>query len=218
MKRLIYIFAICLCCNQIHAQDFSMTDNLLLTEISKEKHHSMAIKASKGKSEMKYKNKGKKADRLFTGFMNTDSGRKWQDWGEEIRDYFSYIELPKFHDRKYYLIDISTPVSSFSYLMNDRCEIDTTEMFGGILSKDFILYSSKECDSDCRVWIKWYSLKNYKVEQIAELKSLFDFELGTYDDLNPSFFIDDKGYYYFMIINKLNSVCKYYKISLRSIK
>lgn len=217
MKRFLFIFAVCLCCNKIHAQDFSITDNLLLTEISKEQHHNMAIKANKSIN-MKYKYKGKKAERLFTNFINTDFGRKLQYCGEDIRDDFSYIELPKFHGRRYYLIDISTPVSSSSYLMNDRYEIDTTEMFGGILSKDFILYSYKECDCDCQVWIKWYSLKDYKVEQIAELKSSFDFELGTYDDLNPSFFIDDKGYYYFMIINKLNSICKYYKISLRSIK
>lgn len=120
---------------------------------------------------------------------------------------------------KSYLLQEAKPVLSETYYMKGET-IDRTAMFGiGDIDNDQIYYASPDYDCDQHLWCRWYSFTDGKVSILAELEDKsFEYDLANYD--LPSFFADNRGYYY-IVINKNPNIYDnieektFYKIKLK---
>lgn len=129
----------------------------------------------------------------------------------------SKLRITKLKSKAYILQETEPVLSHAYYIKGDT--IDTTEMFGiGDVDNDQIYYATPDYDCDQHLWCRWYSFSNGKVCIIAELEDKsFEYVLADYDI--PSFFADNRGYYYIVVDKNPNiydnvDEKKFYKICM----
>lgn len=141
-------------------------------------------------------------------------------WGEQYADLdqliWSCCEL-KIPSCKYsFIVTIDEPISMSTYFLDKYNQVDSIVISGcGELTNDFIYFTTELFDCDEYVLLKWYSVKNDCIKQIAELKEQsYNYCITCEDDI-PGSFSDNKGNYFFSITEKKSNKIKYYKIKLR---
>ena len=204
----------------VHAQDFSIIDNIALKKIGEKEY----FEAYKKRKKIRLHNhiKGKVKRQIFLNFKKTAFVNKWcEKWGDELEEHTSYSRLPTDTDcnNSAYLLNIEGPIESRTYLVNDECEIDSVEMFCG--DSDVELYkmkvyhiASEDFDSDEFVWCKWYLLEYGNIKQIAELKDNSYNYYIPYLEKSPSFFADNKGNFFLITAKKDSNVLNYYMLKI----
>lgn len=124
---------------------------------------------------------------------------KWKSGDEFLGIARTNTRLIKLKSKSYILQE-TEPVLSKAYYMKGET-LDTKAMFGiGDVDNDQIYYASPDYDCDQHLWCRWYSFTEGKVSILAELEDKsYEYDLAEYD--LPSFFADNRGFYY-IVINK----------------
>lgn len=192
------------------SQNFQTFDNLMVEQIT-EKEFRDAYQ-NKHKSVFKWKS---------VNWINRHFGiaRKIYTHEEFSETDLSNIRFIKIKSKSY-LLQEAEPVLSNAYYMKGEV-LDTIAMFGiGDVDNNQIYYASPDYDCDQHLWCRWYSFSEGKVSILAELEDKsFEYDLANYD--LPSFFADNRGYYY-IVVNKNPNIYNdvgektFYKIKLKS--
>ena len=231
-------FMICVC-NSFNAQSFKMTDNLLLSEISKNKFYKCFKKSKHGRLNVI---NGKKQSPYMDFLINTPviKNQIIEQWGNDYCNYdefeWGYYKLNS--NTKYkYIVIVDQPINPITYLLSEDLQVDSITIHGlGMLTKDNIYFTTELYDSDETVHLNWYSINGNQVKHIAELKEN-SFEYIMLEDIVPDSFKDGKdanlfegvedkmvlwgcfgdgkGNYYCAIENKITHKKKYYKLKLK---
>lgn len=124
---------------------------------------------------------------------------KWKSGDEFLGIARTNTRLIKLKSKSYILQE-TEPVLSQAYYMKGEA-LDTIAMFGiGDVDNDQIYYASPDYDCDQHLWCRWYSFTEGKVSILAEAEDKsYEYDLAEYD--LPSFFADNRGFYY-IVINK----------------
>lgn len=210
MKIIIFLFLLCI--NNLYAQDFE-SYNVNIQKIGIDVFSDSYKKRNKY-TLLKRKSRGKKTNTIFEHFLGTSTGEMLHElWGDDILMYMSYYSIP--HNEHMKIIEVDTPVKTRSYILYDNASVDTLELLGGCITKDGVLFAYDNF-GDETILCRWYSIKNSKISQIAELKEItYTFHIPELDDM-PSFFYGVDGCYYLRIKRKGMDVFQYYKIAIEN--
>ena len=191
------------------SQDIHTSDNLVMEQIAEIEFRDA------------YQNKRKSVYKWRSG----DWIVKHSDIARKINAYDEFLGINKTNTRliklksKSYILQETEPVLSQAYYMKGEA-LDTIAMFGiGDVDNDQIYYASPDYDCDQHLWCRWYSFSEGKVGIFAELEDKsFEYDLAEYD--LPSFFADNRGFYYIVINKNPNMYVnvdekRFYKIRLK---
>lgn len=191
------------------SQDIHTSDNLVMEQIAEIEFRDA------------YQNKRKSVYKWRSG----DWIVKHSDIARKIHAYDEFLGINKTNTRliklksKSYILQETEPVLSQAYYMRGEA-LDTIAMFGiGDVDNDQIYYASPDYDCDQHLWCRWYSFTDGKVSILAELEDKsFEYDLANYD--LPSFFADNRGFYYIVINKNPNMYVnvdekRFYKIRLK---
>lgn len=191
------------------SQDIHTSDNLVMEQIAEIEFRDA------------YQNKRKSVYKWRSG----DWIVKHSDIARKIHAYDEFLGINKTNTRliklksKSYILQETEPVLSQAYYMKGEA-LDTIAMFGiGDVDNDQIYYASPDYDCDQHLWCRWYSFTEGKVSILAEAEDKsYEYDLAEYD--LPSFFADNRGFYYIVINKNPNMYVKvdekrFYKIRLK---
>lgn len=196
------------------SQNFYTTDNLTMEKIAEIEFQNAY--QSRHKSVFKWKHKGKEYHRIVKDFLDSDIAKNNSVYD---RSNIRCLRLKSKCLDKAYILQETGPVASKAYYMKGETP-DNIVMFGiGDVTNDQIYYATPDYDCDQHLWCRWYSFTDDKVSLLAEIEDeAFEYDLADYD--LPSFFADNRGYYY-IVVNKNPNIYnnvgekKFYKIRLK---
>lgn len=200
MKRLTIFFTMILSFICGFSQDFCVTNNMEIQEITETEYRN-AYK-SRVKNKYKWIREGKEYKRIINRFLDSDTTREFYTY-DLIKNANSLdircLKLKSKCMEESYILQETAPVGSKAYYLKGTIT-DPTTMFGvGNINNDKIYYASPDFDCDQHVWCRWYTFVGGKVNVLAELEEMsFEYDFANYYDL-PFFFADNKGFYYIII-------------------
>lgn len=212
--KTIFIFSLFFCCNNLFAQKFQYSDNLVLSEISK-KEYSKSFKRSR-KSFVKYHDGTKQSPKMF--FLIESLPKEIKEYAkmDELGGW-GYYELDSTFSKFRFLLSIGMPINDISYLIDKNGFItDSIIIEGhGQLTKNNIYFTAKQFDCDESVHLNWYQIFDDQVKYIAYLKEdTFHYIMAKSSRVYSSF-ADNEGNFYCAIENKFTHKKKYYKIKFK---
>lgn len=218
MNRLWLTLFLLLCLISAKAQSFQCSDDLMVSEITKEAFDSAYTNRIKPRYPLK--DHGVKWAAIKRSFVGTTLWKELEsEWGEdtEKEGFIGYYEFQATNGKTNYILVANHPIDPTAYLLDENYKADSTEMYGcGELSNDLIFYSCEEFDCDEFVHCEWYSVKDGKVKQIAELRdSSFDY-IVSWSNQRDGLFPDNRGHYYLSIQNRMDETEKFYQLTLKS--
>ncbi len=183
------------------SQNFHITDNLIMEKIAEIEFRNAY--QSKYKSVFKWKYKGREHHRVVRDFLDSEMAKKNNVFDELSETKNFSIRCLKLNSKcpdKSYVLQETKDVLSKAYYMKGETP-DNTVMFGvGDVDNDQIYYATPDYDCDQHLWCRWYSFSDGKVSILAEIEDKsFEYDLADYD--LPSFFADNRGFYY-LVVNK----------------
>ena len=205
-------------CELLNAQSFSMTDNLLLSEITKREF----IKKYRQSKELCRKFIDGKEQSPQMGFLIDScdikkriSKQRGEDYSKCEEFSWGYYELDKNVSKYAFMVIIDQPINPIAYLIDKNMQMDSVVIQGdGLLTKSNVYFTEQLFDSDETVHLNWYLIKDNQVKHIAELEDRSFRYRNVSDSKLPSCFADDKGNYYCAVENKQTQKRSYYKIRI----
>lgn len=213
------ILLLLIICEILSAQSFSLTDNLLLTQITKREFLKKYRQSKEScKTFIDGKEKFPKMDFLIDSY-DINNGKRNQ-CGEDSSRYeefsWGYYELDKNASKYAYMIVVNQPINPIAYLIDKNMQMDSVVIQGdGVLTKNNVYYTEQLYDCDETVHLDWYLITSNHVKHIAELVDKTYRYRNISDSKFPSCFADDKGNYYCAIENKYTQKKYYYWIRFK---
>ncbi len=206
-------------CELLNAQSFSLTDNLLLSKITKREFN----KNYRQSKESCYKFIDGKEQSPQMDFL-IDSydimKRISKQWGEDYSKYeefsWGYYELDKSVSKYAFMVIVDQPINPIAYLIDKNMQMDSVIIQGdGLLTKSNVYFTEQLFDCDETVHLDWYLITDNQVKHIAELEDRSFRYRNISDSKFPSCFADDMGNFYCAIENKQTQKRSYYRIRFK---
>lgn len=205
-------------CEILYAQSFSMTDNIVLSRITKSAYNKSYKKTKKAcRVFIDGKKQSPQMDYLISPVIIKE--RINETWGEDFAncDEFGWGYYEISDDLKYkYMVIVEQPINPIAYLLDEKMQVDSTIIIGnGVLTMDDIYFTELLYDSDESVSLNWYVINNGQVKHLAKLEEKTLCFRSVSDSRIPSSYTDNKGIFYFAIENKNTRKKMYYCIQLK---